>query len=327
MTDILTIGEPLVLFASTDLNKKIANATHFTKYLAGAEINFAIGTNRLGHSVEYFSQIGVDPLGEFINATLQSNGIRTDHIISNKHYTTGIEFKTLTDHGDPETFYIRKNSAATHLTSDQINNIDVSNYKLAHITGIFPSLSKNTYQTTVELIKKLRVNNVPISFDPNLRPALWASKEEMCSVINQISHDATIFLPGIKEAQTLTNLTDIDEIANYYFQHSPVMKLIVIKDGSRGAYIRTRSGQQDFVPSFKVKKVVDTVGAGDGFALGLDTALLEGKDLKHAVACANAIGALAIQSQGDNTGYPTPAELADFIKTNQTNQGVKNAKD
>ena len=40
------------------------------------------------------------------------------------------------------------------------------------------------------------------------------------------------------------------------------------------------------------------MGAGDGFAVGLESALLEGKSLKVAVHRACAIGALAVQSAG-----------------------------
>lgn len=62
---------------------------------------------------------------------------------------------------------------------------------------------------------------------------------------------------------------------------------------------------------------MDTVGAGDGFAAGLITALIEGKSLKESVTRANAVGALAVQSPGDNDGYPTPKELADFLAKNE----------
>ena len=59
---------------------------------------------------------------------------------------------------------------------------------------------------------------------------------------------------------------------------------------------------------------MDTVGAGDGFAVGLNTALIEEKTLEEAVVRANAIGAMAVQSPGDNDGYPTPQELEEFLQ-------------
>ena len=58
-----------------------------------------------------------------------------------------------------------------------------------------------------------------------------------------------------------------------------------------------------------VANVVDTVGAGDGFAVGVVSALLEGRTLPQAVARGNRIGALAIQVIGDSEGLPGRAEL------------------
>jgi 2-dehydro-3-deoxygluconokinase len=58
-----------------------------------------------------------------------------------------------------------------------------------------------------------------------------------------------------------------------------------------------------------VKNVVDTVGAGDGFAVGVVSAMLEGRDVRFALSRGNRIGGLAIQVIGDSEGLPTRAEL------------------
>jgi sugar/nucleoside kinase (ribokinase family) len=55
--------------------------------------------------------------------------------------------------------------------------------------------------------------------------------------------------------------------------------------------------------------VVDTVGAGDGFAVGLISALLEGRPVREAVRRGAWIGARAVMSPGDTEGFPSRAEL------------------
>ena len=65
--------------------------------------------------------------------------------------------------------------------------------------------------------------------------------------------------------------------------------------------------------------VIDTVGAGDGFALGVITALLEGKTLESAALRGNAVGAMQVQVLGDNEGYPTREKLLQFYEK----QGVE----
>jgi sugar/nucleoside kinase (ribokinase family) len=58
-----------------------------------------------------------------------------------------------------------------------------------------------------------------------------------------------------------------------------------------------------------VAKVVDTVGAGDGFAVGFISALLDGRQPEQAVARGNLVASLAIQVTGDNDGLPTHVQL------------------
>jgi len=65
-----------------------------------------------------------------------------------------------------------------------------------------------------------------------------------------------------------------------------------------------------------VAKVVDTVGAGDGFAVGVISGLLEGLSLPEATVRGNAIGARVVQFPGDSDGLPTRAELQAFMAAN-----------
>jgi sugar/nucleoside kinase (ribokinase family) len=51
------------------------------------------------------------------------------------------------------------------------------------------------------------------------------------------------------------------------------------------------------------------VGAGDAFAVGVISGLLENLNLKQAVVRAAWMGAQAVQVRGDNEGLPTRAQL------------------
>lgn len=54
--------------------------------------------------------------------------------------------------------------------------------------------------------------------------------------------------------------------------------------------------------------------AGDGFAAGVLTGLMEGLSMRDAVRRGAAIGAIQVMSRGDNEGLPIPAELERFMK-------------
>ena len=66
-----------------------------------------------------------------------------------------------------------------------------------------------------------------------------------------------------------------------------------------------------------MKKVVDTVGAGDGFATGVLSGLLDGQSYENALIKGNAIGALMVTSKGDDSSLPTEEELEAFIMSHE----------
>lgn len=313
MSELLTIGEPLAVFASKQPDILLADASEFHKEIGGAELNVAIGTHRLGHSVQYVSQVGQEPLGRYISNTIHRLGIGTDYLFENKAYLTGHQFKQLVTQGDPDVANYRKGSAASHLEPSQIRKIDLTSVKMAHLTGIFPAISKTALLTFRELTGRLIENNIKISFDTNLRPALWEDQTTMREVINDLASYADIVLPGVDEGKILVGIEDPEKIADFYLNQGRT-NIVIVKVGARGAFVKTNSGLSEYVSGFKVNKVVDTVGAGDGFALGVITALLENKSIQEAVLRGNAVGALQVQAPGDNDGYPTKDQLKAFYQ-------------
>ncbi len=58
---------------------------------------------------------------------------------------------------------------------------------------------------------------------------------------------------------------------------------------------------------------MDTVGAGDGFAAGVISALAEGETLEEAAFRGNVMGAIQITNRSDNEGLPTREQLSQVI--------------
>lgn len=317
MADFLTLGEPMVVFAADDLDQDLTTAEHFTKFLAGAELNVAVGISRLNHTSHYVSAVGNDPFGKYIRRAMTEDNIQTTELSVDSHHWTGFYLKQKVSHGDPATYYFRKNSAAANLTPNTIDEIDLSQIKLAHLSGIYAALSSQSLTTLTYLIKKLQNRKIPISFDPNLRPSLWADTATMVKVTNEIAKQAQLVLPGIKEGKILIDSDDPEEIADFYLDQSMITQSVVIKLGPKGAYIKTRDGLSEVVDGFPVDHVVDTVGAGDGFAVGVLSGILDNLTLSEATQRGCAVGAMAVQSAGDSTGYPTRIQLKNFLANYQ----------
>ena len=184
------------------------------------------------------------------------------------------------------------------------------------MSGIFPGISDTAEETFRALSKRLNENNILTTFDPNLRP-LWKSHDYMVKTLNELAGYADIVLPGVEEGKILMGSDDPEAIADFYLKGERT-NTVIVKIGAEGAFVKTSNGDKYTVKGFHVDHIVDTVGAGDGFALGVITALLEGKSLRSAVMRGNAVGALQIQTPGDNDGYPTPDEPKAFY----TQEGV-----
>lgn len=303
--DVLCFGETMAMFVAEQTGD-LAGVEVFRKRIAGADNNVAIGLARLGFDVAWLSRVGDDALGRFVVATLEREGLDCSHVTVDPRYPTGIQFKSRQDDGtDPAVEYFRKGSAASHLSI-----ADLSQRLLAashvHATGIPPALSADTHELSRHVMREMRSRGRSVSFDPNLRPSLWPSQAQMITSINALAAQADWVLPGLAEGQLLTGYRTPEDIAAFYLDQGS--ELVAIKLGPEGAYYRTAQ-EQGYVAGFPVAKVVDTVGAGDGFAVGVISALLEALGAADAVTRGNWIGSRAVQTQGDMEGLPLRAEL------------------
>ncbi|MBE6086112.1 MAG: sugar kinase [Selenomonas ruminantium] len=313
MAEVLTIGEPMGLFVAQEA-KPLKDVQTFTRLVCGAEVNFSIGLSRLGHTVSYVSRVGSDPIGQHIRDFLRENGIEDSYVQIDREHLTGMQFKEMAPEGtDPLVVNYRRHTAFSHFAPEDLRGIDWQGVKHVHVTGIPAALSDSCCASVEALMDAAHAHEATVSFDPNLRPALWPSHKVMVRTLNRLAAKADLILPGLGEGKILTGLEKPEQIADFYLARGA--KAVVIKlGGSKGAYGKEREGKEFIAPSFRVEHVVDTVGAGDGFAVGTVSALLEGRTLEEAALRGAAIGALAVMSAGDNEGLPNRTELQHFME-------------
>ena len=304
--DVATFGEAMLLLVANQPGP-LENAKAFYKRTAGAETNVAIGLSRLGLKVGWASRLGGDSMGRYLLAEMQQEGIDCSHVVADPAQRTGFLFKgRVTDGSDPPVEYHRKGSAASHMGPADVDVPWLQSARHLHATGVFPAISPSSLEAACTTLEVMRRAGRSISFDPNLRPTLWSSTETMRHWINHLAAGADWVLPGLEEGRLLTGQTTPEGIARFYRRCGAA--LVVVKLGAAGAYF-DGAGAAAYVPGFPVEQVVDTVGAGDGFAVGVVSALLEGRNLTDAVRRGAWIGARAVQVLGDTEGLPTRAEL------------------
>ncbi len=304
--DVVTCGEAMALFAAQQAGS-LDSVAGFHRALAGAELNVAIGLARLGLKVGYVSRVGNDSFGRHLKGVLDAEGIDHRHLSVDAQHPTGFMLKSRSEDGsDPAIEYFRKGSAASRLGGADYPRDYFSASRHLHLTGIYVAVSTSTREFVLRAAQDARTDGRSLSFDPNLRPRLWASQDEMVHTLNQLASLSDWVLPGLEEGRLLTGRDHPEDIADFYLARGA--RVVVVKLGAEGAYYASADAQGR-VPGRRVARVVDTVGAGDGFAVGVISGLLEGLPLPQAVARGNAIGARVVQFPGDSDGLPTRAQL------------------
>lgn len=308
--DAVTIGEAMAMFVATQTGD-LARAEQFVKRIAGAELNVAIGLARLGLKVGWVSRVGDDSFGRYTCQQLEKEGVDHRQVTVDARFPTGFQLKNKVDDGsDPHVEYFRKGSAASHLSVEDFQRDYFGSARHLHLSGVSAAISDSSLALSRLAAQEMKKMGKTISFDPNLRPVLWSSEQEMVKQLNALAAFADWVLPGVSEGKILTGHEQSESIADFYLDKG--VKAVIVKTGCDGAWFKTADGEKGEVRAQPVDNVVDTVGAGDGFAVGVISALLEGKSLTQAIRRGNRIGSLAIQVIGDSEGLPTRAELGDY---------------
>lgn len=308
--DVIGIGETMVLF-TPEKNGQMRYARDFSSRIAGAETNTLIGLSKLGHKVGWISKVGDDEFGASILSFVKGEGVDVSQVKMEKNAPTGVFFKEMVNQERVNVYYYRKNSAASLIAIEDIDEAYLSQAKYLYITGITPALSISCREAIFAAIHIAKKQNTTVVFDPNVRRKLWEDQEAI-SVLKRIAKEADIVLPGESEGAFLFGTKNCEEIAAAF--HQLGAKIVIVKLGERGAYYSAGS-EKGYVPAFKVKEVVDPVGAGDGFCAGVLSGFLDERPIAEVVKLGCAIGALVTTINGDVEGLPTRDMLDMFMSS------------
>ncbi|CAG9620940.1 sugar kinase [Sutcliffiella rhizosphaerae] len=307
--DVVTIGESMVLF-TPESSPLMKYAHTFSKKFGGAESNVAIGLARLGHQSGWISKVGNDEFGKGMVSFIRGEGVDVSQVTYSTTASTGLYFKEVRRSNDVRVEYYRKGSAASTLQPSDLDTSYIKNASYLHLTGITPALSESCYETIKSAISIAKQNGVTVVFDPNLRKKLWSEKKAR-EVLLEIAAQSDIVLPGVDEGFFLFGVDNPESLGQLFLDNGS--SLVVLKVGAKGAYYFTKE-ESMLVPGFPVKDVVDPVGAGDGFAAGVLSGLLDGLTLEQTVLRGNAVGAMATMVSGDFEGLPDRLEIERFTK-------------
>jgi fructokinase len=317
MVDVVALGELLIDFVPTVSGVTLIEAPAFKKAPGGAPANVAAGLVKLGTSCAFLGKVGDDAFGWFLKATLDEVGVDTRGLIFSQEARTALAFVSLRADGEREFMFYRHPSADMLYTPDEVAFDLIQTARVFHL-GSISLISEPSRSATLAALKAARQHGVTVSYDPNLRLALWPDPQAAKTGMLSIWQEADLIKVSEDELVFLTGKDDIDQAVEALWHDN--LRLMVVTLGSLGCRYYTPQAR-GHVQGFSVE-AVDTTGAGDGFVAGLIMGLLnhpeawhQEETLRAVCRLANAVGALTTTKRGAIPALPTKAQVDAFVKT------------
>jgi len=316
---VVCLGEALIDFVSTEGGLGLAGTPQFQKAAGGAPANVAVGLAKLQVPTAFMGMVGDDPFGQFLTDTLSSAGVDVGPVRRTRESQTTVAFVSLDENGERDFLFYRNPGADTLLRAEDVDESIIRDSRLLHF-GSLGLVAEPARSATLHAVEVARANGKLVSYDANLRLALWPSEEAAKQGLMLGLQQANIAKLSEEELQFLTGCEELSTGVSQ-IRHAG-LDLLVITKGSHGSFFVTRDFQGS-VASFDVP-TIDTTGAGDGFMAGLLAAFLEDPEALHdndrlSSVCrfANAVGALATTVRGGIPGMPTRQQVEQFLAGNQ----------
>jgi 2-dehydro-3-deoxygluconokinase len=303
--DIVALGEAMVEF-----NQATPGEPNYRQGFGGDTSNAVIAASRQGARTAYLSRVGADSFGGMLLALWRDEGVDASAVQRDPDAPTGLYF---VEHGpDGHAFsYLRAGSAASRMQPKTMDLDIVASARWLHISAISQAISVGACDTVFAAIERARAAGTQVSFDPNLRLALWPlarARAIICATIGMTD----LFMPSLDEAVALAGTDEVETV--FAWCRAQGARSVVLKCGPKGAWYAEGEAAPRLAAGYPVE-AVDATGAGDCFDGSLLARLAAGDALGDAVRYANVSAALSTQGHGAVAPIPTAAQVHTAMNT------------
>ncbi|MBN1484013.1 MAG: fructokinase [Chloroflexia bacterium] len=319
MPDVIALGELLIDFVPTVTGVNLIEAPAFKKAPGGAPANVAAGLAKLGVPSGFMGQVGDDAFGHFLAQTLAEVGVDVSALRFSSEARTALAFVSLRADGERDFLFYRHPSADMLYHPDDVDQAYIRGARAFHY-GSISLIGEPARSATLKAAETAREAGLLLSYDPNLRLALWPDAAAARRGILTGWPLAQVIKVSEEELRFLAQTDDLRQAARKLWHQE--LRLLVITQGRAGCRYITPSAEGQ-VPAFSVQ-AVDTTGAGDGFVAGLLKGLLQypqadwdASSLQRICRYANAVGAITTTGRGAIPSLPTAAQVEGFLQQHQ----------
>ncbi len=272
-------------------------------HTGGCAGNTGAALKKLGVDVSLIGKVGNDGFGDYLIKEMSQCGLNVKGIKRDRDINTSSSMALVEKDGERR--FIHCYGADGTFTENDVDWNIINGCKILHIAG---SLLMPTFDgiQTAHVLAKARSMGITTSLD-----TAWDAKGKWLETIEPSLKYIDIFLPSIEEAKMITGLDSAEDIADFFLKYG--MKIVGLKMGSEGCFVKSSKGKVVKLPIFDID-AVDATGAGDAFAAGFLAGVLKGWNLHKTAKFACAVGACCVQAMGAKAGIRSLDDTIKFIK-------------
>lgn len=270
-------------------------------HTGGCASNTGVALAKIGVDTAVIGKVGDDGFGDFMISRLERSGIDASRVVRDSEAATSATMVMV--HGDGERSFIHYIGANAALKKADVDMDFVKKAKILHVAGAFlmPGFDG---QPTADILREAQQAGVITSLD-----TAWDSRGNWMKLLEPCLPFIDYAVPSIEEARMCTGKHEPADVAKVLMEKG--VRTVALKMGDQGCYIKSTDTELR-IPIFKVK-AVDGTGAGDAFAAGFLTGIVNGWDLERTGKFANAVGAFCVTALGATAGIPDQATIEAFI--------------
>lgn len=305
-------GKPIVVVGSINIDL-VVNAeripvkgetvlgNEFRIHPGGKGANQAVAVGRLGYPVRMIGRLGDDSFGSQLRQNLERAGVDIAGVATTEG-SSGVAVIVVAQNG--ENSIVITPGANALLTPQDLE----ANLEIIRSAGVVLTQLEIPDETVEYLTKICAREGVPLILDPAPAKVLPAELFKNIEWFTPNEVEAAFFMENSTSA---TNKFDPDSMAQTLINKG--VKGVVLKLGSRGAYLASRTGLTEFVSPFSVK-AIDTTAAGDAFNGAFATGLMLRMGPAQSARFAGAAAAISVTRAGAQPSMPVMADVEQLLE-------------
>ncbi|MFQ6128965.1 MAG: carbohydrate kinase family protein [Thermoplasmata archaeon] len=261
----------------------------------GSAANTIYALARLGFKTGYVGAIGDDTEGREILIELDRTGVDTSRIVMRKDRPTGTAYSFIDSKGE-RALYISPGANDT-ISKEDLDLGFIHSSRILHMTSF---CGEEQFRLQMGLLESIPDGQM-LSIAPG---AIYAERDDLEQLIERLD----ILILNRREIQRIGG-AGYEEGSRLLIEKG--CNLVAVTLGNKGCYIANKEGSW-MVPAFPAQ-ALDTTGAGDAFAAGFLSGVLENRDSESCGELGNAVAALCVAKMGARAGLPRRTELDRFL--------------